>query len=48
MNNGNMSRRGFLASSLAGLTLGVGLPAWFARELLAEQQEKTKTGRRGS
>jgi len=46
MSYGNFSRRGFLARSMAGLTLGAGLPAWFATELVAEQEaEKAKKGR---
>jgi len=43
MNRGNMSRRGFLANSLGALT-AVGLPAWFADELIVDAQE-TKTAK---
>ncbi len=38
MSNGNLSRRGFLARSLTGLTLGAGLPVWFAKEVIAEDE----------
>jgi predicted dehydrogenase len=43
MNQGNLSRRGFLARTLTGLTVGMGLPMWYARETIADAQEKKAT-----
>jgi len=43
MNRGNLSRRGFLERSLLGLTVGAGLPIWFARETLVAEEEQAVT-----
>ena len=39
MDQGYLSRRGFLDRSTAAM-IGAGLPAWFAREAIAQDQEK--------
>ena len=39
MKRGNMSRRGFMANMIGGLT-AAGLPIWFAEELVIDAQEK--------
>jgi predicted dehydrogenase len=39
MTQGNLSRRGFLDRSTAAM-IGAGIPAWFAREAFADDQEK--------
>jgi predicted dehydrogenase len=46
MNKANFSRRGFLARAAAGLTIGAGLPAWFAREVLAAREEAGEPAQR--
>ena len=43
MERGNLSRRGFLANMLGGMT-AAGLPIWFAKETVIDAQE-TKTAR---
>ncbi len=46
MERGNMSRRGFMANMIGGLT-AAGLPVWFAKELAVDAQEKGPAPRVG-
>ena len=49
LERGSLSRRGFMDRSVAALTVGAGLPLWYAREILAAQDEResvAKTARR--
>jgi predicted dehydrogenase len=45
MHKGNLSRRGFLSRSLAGLA-ATGLPAWYSREVLAAQEQQVAAARK--
>jgi predicted dehydrogenase len=42
---GTLSRRGFIDRSLAVLTIGAGLPLWYAREVLAGQEERASAAK---
>jgi predicted dehydrogenase len=46
MPNGKLSRRGFLGVSLASLTIGAGLPVWYAREVMNEARSKRAVARK--
>lgn len=46
MPNGMLSRRGFLGAALASLTLGTGLPAWYAREVADRARSKRARARK--
>ena len=47
MHRGNLSRRGFMQRSLAGLTLGAGLPSGTAREVFGRRSRtRRRPGRR--
>ena len=46
MIRGTLSRRGFLGAAMAALTIRAGLPIWFAREVLAADEEALATSRK--